>query len=196
MLTFTDITWLDLCFASAGVYLVKQAFSKKTPASYPPGPRGWPLIGNIRDIPQIKPWLTFAEWGKKYGECVKSPNSRYISAPCRTGDISHVEVLGQHIIVVNSVKSAMDMLDKKGAVYSDRPVLPMGGELVGWKYAIGLLPYGDRLRQSRKSMHQIIGSRAALEVYHPIEEIETRRFLKRVSLNPEQLRAHVRQYVV
>jgi len=174
MLTFTDITWLDLCFASAGVYLVKQAFSKKTPASYPPGPRGWPLIGNIRDIPQIKPWLTFAEWGKKYG------------------DISHVEVLGQHIIVVNSVKSAMDMLDKKGAVYSDRPVLPMGGELVGWKYAIGLLPYGDRLRQSRKSMHQIIGSRAALEVYHPIEEIETRRFLKRVSLNPEQLRAHVR----
>jgi hypothetical protein len=115
---------------------------------------------------------------------------------CRTGDISHVEVLGQHIIVLNSVKSVMDMLDKKGAVYSDRPVLPMAGELVGWKHILGLLPYGDRFHQSRKSMHQIIGSRAALEVYHPIEEIETRRFLKRVSLNPEQLQAHIRQYVI
>ncbi|KAG2121123.1 cytochrome P450 [Suillus cothurnatus] len=168
-----NITWLDLCLAGIGAYLVKQVLNKN-PASYPPGPRGWPLIGNIQDIPQIKPWLTFAEWGKKYG------------------DISHVEVLGQHIIVLNSVKSAMDMLDKKGAVYSDCPVLPMAGELVGWKHVLGLLSYGDRFHQSRKSMHQIIGSRAALEVYHPIEEIETRRFLKRVSLNPEQLQAHIR----
>ncbi|KAG1869549.1 cytochrome P450 [Suillus subluteus] len=119
-------------------------------------------------------WLTFAEWGKKYG------------------DISHVEVLGQHIIVLNSVKSAVDMLDKKGTVYSDRPVLPIGGELVGWKHALGLLPFDDRLRQFRKSMHQVIGNRTALGVYHPIEEIETRRFLKRALLNPETLRAHVR----
>ncbi|KAG1872931.1 cytochrome P450 [Suillus subalutaceus] len=125
-------------------------------------------------MPQTKPWLTFAEWGKKYGA------------------ISHVEVLGQHIIVLNSVKSAVDMLDKKGTVYSDRPVLPMGGELVGWKHTLGLLPYGDRFRQYRKNIHQIMGNRAALDVYHPIEEIETRRFLKRVFSNPEQLQTHVR----
>ncbi|KAG2337086.1 cytochrome P450 [Suillus weaverae] len=172
MLT-SNVTWLDLCLAAIGAYLVKQVFNKN-PASYPPGPRGWPLIGNIQDIPHIKPWLTFAEWGKKYGA------------------ISHVEVLGQHIIVINSVKSAVDMLDKKGTVYSDRPVLPMGGELVGWKHLLGLLPYGDRFRQYRKSIRQIIGNRAALDVYRPIEEIETRRFLKRVFSNPEQLQAHVR----
>jgi hypothetical protein len=90
----------------------------------------------------------------------------------------------------------MDMLDKKGAVYSDRPVLVMAGELVGWKPTLGLLPYGDLCRQQRKNIHQIIGNRAALEVYHPIEEIETHRFLKRVFSKPEQLQAHVRQYVV
>ncbi|KAG2042433.1 cytochrome P450, partial [Suillus americanus] len=44
----------------------------------------------------------------------------------------------------------------------------------------------------RKSMHQIISNRAALGVYHPIEEIETCRFLKRVLLNLKKLRAHVR----
>ncbi|KIK38430.1 hypothetical protein CY34DRAFT_809316, partial [Suillus luteus UH-Slu-Lm8-n1] len=164
--------WLDLCLVGIGAYLVKQVLNKNP--SYPPGPRGWPLIGNIQDIPQIKPWLTFAEWGKKYGA------------------ISHVKVMGQHIIVLNSVKSTIAMLDKKGTIYSDRPVLPMSGELVGWKHSLGLLPYGDRFRQYRKNIHQIMGSRAALNVYHLIEEIETRRFLKRVFSNPEQLQAHIR----
>lgn len=170
----TNITWLDLCLASAGVYLVKQAFSKKNLAPYPPGPAGWPLIGNISDIPHIKVWLTFAEWGKKYG------------------DISHVEVLGQHIIVLNSIKTAMELLDKKSPVYSDRPVRPMGGELVGWKHSLGLLSYGDRFRCYRKNVHRIIGNRTAISVYNTIEEIETYRFLKRVFAKPEQLQAHIR----
>jgi hypothetical protein len=34
-----------------------------------------------------------------------------------------------------------------------------------------------------------------LDIYHPIEEIETHRFLKRVLAKPDQLQAHVRQYV-
>jgi hypothetical protein len=72
----------------------------------------------------------------------------------------------------------------------------MSGELVGWKHSLGLLPYGVRFRQYRKNIHRIMGNRAALNVYYPIEEIETRRFLKRVSSNPEQLQSHIRQYVV
>ncbi|KAG1907691.1 cytochrome P450 [Suillus fuscotomentosus] len=174
MLIFTNITWLDLCLASAGVYLVKQAFSKKNPAPYPPGPPGWPLVGNVADMPHTKAWLTFAQWGKKYG------------------DISHVEVLGRHIIVLNSVKAAIELLDKKSAVYSDRPVLTMGGELVGWKYCMGLLSYGDRFRYYRKNIHRVIGNRAAMDIYEPIEEIETRRLLKRIFAKPEQLQAHIR----
>ncbi|KAG2133604.1 cytochrome P450 [Suillus bovinus] len=174
MLIFTHVTWLDLCLASAGVYLVMQAFSKKNPAPYPPGPSRWPLIGNIADIPHNKAWLTFARWGKKYG------------------DILHVEVLGRHIIVLNSVKAAIELLDTKSSIYSDRPVLTMGGELVGWKYALGFLSYGDRFRYYRKTIHRIMGSRAAMSVYEPIEEIETRRFLKRVFAKPEQLQTHIR----
>ncbi|KAG2077746.1 cytochrome P450 [Suillus decipiens] len=174
MLTLTNITLLDLALAGVSVYLVKRVLSQKNPAPYPPGPPGRPLIGNIPDMPQVKPWLTFTEWGKKYG------------------DISHVEVLGQHIMVLNSVKTAVEMLEKKSSVYSDRPVLPMGGELVGWKNTLVLLPYGDRLREYRKNFHRVIGSRAALDIYQPIEEIETHRFLKRVLAKPDQLQAHVR----
>lgn len=70
MLTLTDITWLDIGLAGVGVYLVKQVFTQKNPAPYPPGPPGRPLVGNIPDMPQVKPWLTFTEWGKKYGGCL------------------------------------------------------------------------------------------------------------------------------
>lgn len=32
-----------------------------------PGPRGLPLIGNMFDINIAAPWLTYTEWGKRYG---------------------------------------------------------------------------------------------------------------------------------
>ncbi|KAG2139993.1 cytochrome P450 [Suillus cothurnatus] len=176
MLTLTSATWLEvLCLACAGVYLVMRVFNKKKPAPYPPGPPGWPLIGHILDMPHIKPWLTFAMWGKKYG------------------GVSHIEVMGQHIVVLNSVKAAIDMLDKKSTLYSDRPIFPVAGELVGWKHTLALLPDGDRFRRYRRNLHSVIGSRAAVGIYNQIEEVETRRFLKRVLTKPGQLQAHIRR---
>ncbi|KAG2095906.1 cytochrome P450 [Suillus discolor] len=149
MLTITNVTWLDLLYltgVTVGVYLVKQTVIKKNPAPYPPGPRGWPLIGNVLDMPRIKAWITFTKWGKKYG------------------DITHIEVLGRHIIVLNSVKTAMDMMDSKSTLYSDRPVLPMAGEL------------------QRKNLHRVIGSRAAVDVYNEIEEEHIRYTVGAVTL--------------
>lgn len=135
---------------------------------------GLPLVGNIQDIPLVKPWLTFAEWGKKYG------------------DISHVSILGLHIFVLNSVDIAVEMLDKRSSIYSDRQVVPMSGELMGYEQSLPFLRYGERFRLFRKNIHRILGSRAALVVYHPTEEMETRRFLKRVLAKPDQLQAHIR----
>ena len=66
---FTNITWLDLCLAGIGLYLVKRVLTKKPSAPFPPGPKGMPLVGNIADMPSVKPWLTFAQWGQKYGKC-------------------------------------------------------------------------------------------------------------------------------
>jgi hypothetical protein len=36
---------------------------------YPPGPKPRFLIGNFYDIPTEAPWLTYAEWGNRYGAC-------------------------------------------------------------------------------------------------------------------------------
>jgi hypothetical protein len=37
----------------------------------PPGPRGYPIIGNISDM-KTGQWLKFAQWHKKYGQFVVS----------------------------------------------------------------------------------------------------------------------------
>jgi len=39
----------------------------------PPGPRGYPIIGNVSEM-KTGQWLKFAEWHKKYGQLVISSN--------------------------------------------------------------------------------------------------------------------------
>jgi hypothetical protein len=34
----------------------------------PPGPKGYPLIGNVFDMPADEPWLVCDEWRKTYGK--------------------------------------------------------------------------------------------------------------------------------
>jgi len=85
------------------------------------------------------------------------------------------------------------MLDKKSPIYSDRPVLQMAGELVGWKNTLVLLPYGDRFRRFRRFFHTVIGTRATMKRFYPVEQTETHGFLRRVLAKPADLAAHIRQ---
>jgi len=75
----------------------------RVPLPLPPGPRGYPIIGNVYDIPHEYAWHTYAEWAKKYG------------------DIMYFNVLGTSTIVLNSLKATMELLDKRSSNYSDRP---------------------------------------------------------------------------
>lgn len=110
------------------------------------------------------------------------------------GDICSVTVLGQPLIILNSAKMAIDMLDKKSAIYSDRPILQMAGELVGWKNTLVLLPYGDRFRRYRRLFHSLIGNQSMIKRFYPSEELEARKFLRRILAKPDDLAAHVRKY--
>jgi hypothetical protein len=41
------------------------------------------------------------------------------------GDVIHYNVLGQSFIVLNSHQAAVDLFDKRGAIYSGRPQFPL-----------------------------------------------------------------------
>jgi hypothetical protein len=106
------------------VGLYAQGSRSKYPV--PPGPKGSPIIGNLRQVPAERSDLQFAKWSKEFSEFVQVLDlalaaKHVISNAYPESDIIYVNLLGQPVIVLNSVKSAVDLLDKKGAIYSDRP---------------------------------------------------------------------------
>jgi hypothetical protein len=42
-----------------------------------------------------------------------------------SGDILSFRVFGQVIVVLNSAKATKDLLERRGNIYSDRPVIPI-----------------------------------------------------------------------
>ncbi|OSX59347.1 hypothetical protein POSPLADRAFT_1150256 [Postia placenta MAD-698-R-SB12] len=141
----------------------------------PPGPRGWPLVGNVFDMPSTNEWNTYMSWGEKWG------------------DIVSVTLFGQHIVILNSVQHAYDMFEKKSNIYSDRPVITMAGEMVGWDRTLAVLRYGKRFRETRKLFSQLIGTRNHAERFSHHLEHEVHQFLRRVLREPTSLLKEVRK---
>jgi len=113
--------------------------------------------------------------------------------PRDPGEISSISVLGKRIVILNSAKAAVDVLQKKSAVNSDRPHLTMAGDLVGWGDSFIFMQYGERFQQFRKIFHKLFGSPSSLKSFHPIQQQETLRFVQNVLNGPGELKAHVRK---
>jgi len=109
------------------------------------------------------------------------------------GDVTYINVLGQETIILNSHKAAVDLLDKRSATYSDRPVLMMGGEIVGWSRSLVLTRYGPRFREVRKHLNRVIGTRASMGRFTPLQEKETAKFVARVTADPGSLVRQIRK---
>ncbi|CAL1702358.1 unnamed protein product [Somion occarium] len=170
-----SLTFLDFSLAALGVFILHRFFSSKRRQSLPPGPKGLPLIGNVLDMPSSYEWLTFAKWGEQWG------------------DIISVNLPGQHLIILNSAHDAVEMLEKKSNIYSDRPTLLMGGEIVGWNSTLALTRYGERFREYRRYLTRIMGTKSALQSYHNLIEEETSKFLRRLLQTPEHVHKHIRK---
>ena len=54
---------------------------------------------------------------------------------CSAGGILSFHVFGQVIIVLNSAKATKDLLEKRGEIYSDRPVIPFY-EMCGLRFGV------------------------------------------------------------
>ncbi|KAF7366944.1 hypothetical protein MSAN_00953100 [Mycena sanguinolenta] len=117
----------------------------------PPGPRPWPIVGNLFDMPSTFEWITYMEWSKIY-----------------KSDILHVNVAGTSMIILSSAEAVNDLLEKRGSIYSDRARMPMVNELMGWDFALAFMKYGDHWRAHRRLFHEVFNPVAA-QKFHPKE---------------------------
>lgn len=101
--------------------------------------------------------------------------------------------MGQPIIIVNDAKTAFEMLDKKSAIYSDRPVLTMACILTGWKDTLALSSYGHRFREYRKNLFRLMGSRSNVEPHIELMEAQMHNFLKVTLAKPDSVSMNIRK---
>lgn len=84
-------------------YYVSRKIGMRVLGRTPPGPRGWPIVGNISDIPHEKSWFTYMKWSKLYG------------------DIVYVEPFGSPTVILNNLEDIRELLDKRSAITASRP---------------------------------------------------------------------------
>lgn len=146
------------------LYLLSRVNRKKHPP-LPPGPPADPLIGHMRLIAGDHQETLFYEWGKKYG------------------DVMYLHVLGKPIVVLNSVKAAVELLDQRSANYSDRPRFVVM-EIMGWARALAFMGYGRVFQKHRRMLYNYLRQRRCV-AYRPIQIREARVLLLNLLSNEE-----------
>ncbi|KAJ2912527.1 hypothetical protein MD484_g7884, partial [Candolleomyces efflorescens] len=155
-------------------FILKRLTSRnKVPL--PPGPRGYPIIGNVFDISNERPWISYSKLAKKYG------------------DIVMLEILGTKILILSSYKRAMDLMEGRSSIYSDRPPNTMLLEHMGFDAIFGLLPYGPKWRRQRRIFHQHFDSKV-ISRYHSAMSSASVSFAKDMLSTPERFADHTRNY--
>lgn len=102
--------------------LVLRSVLRREAVPLPPGPKGLPFIGNILQMPRAHIERGFAKLSEKYGAPQTIPFAPILMhLHDLEGDLIYMEVLGHRMIVINSQNIARDLLEKRGARYSNRP---------------------------------------------------------------------------
>lgn len=62
----------------------------------------------------------------------------------------YLSAAGRDIIVLSSPEHIHELLNNRAAIYSDRPILPMAGKLVGFDQGVTMSQEGKWHREVRK----------------------------------------------
>jgi hypothetical protein len=165
----TLLPFFTLNILVSGIYYF--FIHKRNNGRLPPGPPGWPIIGNLLDflrpgVPEYRHWL---EHKDKYGP------------------ISSVNVMGQTMVILHDQNAAKDLLEKSSKKTSGRPHMEFAHNLAGYgRYATNQ-GYNDNFRAQRKLMHQQLGTKKLVDQYASVQQAEVAHMLGRVLHDPQNL---------
>ncbi|CAG8011876.1 unnamed protein product [Penicillium olsonii] len=153
-------------------------FIRRKQFPLPPGPRGIPIVGNLRDLPSPtqKDWLHWLKHKDQYGP------------------ISSLSVLGTHIIILNDARLAVQLLEKRSSIHSMRPQQNFT-DMSGWNNVLGARRNPEHVRKTRKYLYQEIGSKKSVSAFDHVQRAEVSHFLLRLLNDPSKLQQHIRKWV-
>ena len=146
----------------------------RTPPS-PPEPPGEPVLGHLRIIPVDNPEYAYMRWSQEYNS-----------------DILSFRVLGQSVIVLNSVRMAVDLLDKRGSNYCDRPRFILF-EVMGWRKTLTFLRWGPVFRKHRKILQRSFQKSNILQ-YRQLQEREAAVLIQGLRERPAEWEIILRRF--
>ncbi|KAJ3821052.1 cytochrome P450 [Lentinula raphanica] len=116
----------------------------------PPGPRGLPILGNVLQLEASQPlWYTFDKLKSQYGPIV------------------YLNLAGKDVVILNTKVAATELLERRSAIYSDRPVNIVAKHL-GSELAMPFAPYGKLWQTIRRAGHAVLNTRVSTE-YNPLQ---------------------------
>jgi len=168
--------WLFLISVAWVAYtLYTLIVSRATRKKLPPGPRPWPILGNISDFPPAGT-PEHEHWAKH--------------APLY-GPISSVSVAGSTLILVHDRQLAHDLLERNARRTSGRPEMVMANKLGGFESIVVCQTYDNStFRRYRRLMHQEFGTKTIAARFADVQEAEIARQLVRVLKDPKKLDDH------
>ncbi|KAA8615000.1 cytochrome p450 [Pyrenophora tritici-repentis] len=133
-----------------------------------PGPKGYPIIGSVPEVPEKNGFIKFADWGKQYGP------------------IYQCNLAGDNHVWISTDAIARDLLSKKAAIYSDRPHIPslIDDNRTSAQY-LPLLSRNEGHTRQRKFAN-IIMRESEKATFYRYPEIESKRMLTELLEEPDQ----------
>ncbi|KAF5382268.1 hypothetical protein D9757_008939 [Collybiopsis confluens] len=153
-----------------------RAIRARSRGQLPPGPPGYPIIGNLFDLTAYM-HTVYTGWKEEYG------------------NIIYIKVFAKNIVILNTVEDAIELLDGHGRIHSNRPRMRTL-EMMGWTGATTLMPYNSLLRRQRQFIKMVLNDKAVVTNLTPLLERETMTFLRNLRDAPEDFPMHIGRFAV
>ncbi|KAJ7690074.1 cytochrome P450 [Mycena rosella] len=176
LLHSTPRWWLGIAFLA--FLLGLRSFRRRTDLPTPPGPK-ISMFGLWKGatMPSAFQWLIYGEWKKTYG------------------DLIFLDVLKNPILVINSVEAAQDLLEKRSAIYSSRPIRVMQKDVMGFDFLFTGMKYDAWYKQHRIMFHHHF-QRGVIQKYQTLQQKHAYTLLRNLAHAPNALEHIIRRHAI
>ncbi|KAJ1435860.1 Cytochrome P450 [Sesbania bispinosa] len=165
-LIFTALAFLFSCLI---LLLTQKTKSKKL--NLPPGPPGWPIVGNLFQV---------ARSGKPFFEYVNEMRGRY-------GSIFTLKMGKRTMIILTDSKLVHESMIQKGALYATRPPEnPTRNIFSANKFTVNAAVYGPVWKSLRRNMVQNMLSSTRLKEFRGVRDNAMDKLINRLRVEAEK----------